>query len=206
MNTSMPSRRSAVVRLALLCGLLPCAAQATATLPAPGALETPFEQTLALHGIEFRVSCRNDSSLNRLEITPKGLTIDNQAIEREVDGTVTGAEVADLDRDGSPELYVFITSAGSGSYGSLVAYAANRRKSLSEIHLPSMEDHPAAAALGYQGHDRFAVGRHHLIRRFPVYRSTDPQSAPTGGIRELQYRLTPGEAGWQLKLRRVVAR
>ena len=49
---------------------------------------------------------------------------------------VAGAEVADINWDGSPEIYVYVTSASSGSYGSLVAYLANRRKSLSEIHLP----------------------------------------------------------------------
>ena len=51
-------------------------------------------------------------------------------------GSVSGAEVADPNADGSPKVYV--TSAGSGSYGSLVAYAANHRKSLSEIVLPPL--------------------------------------------------------------------
>lgn len=53
-----------------------------------------------------------------------------------ISGSVTGAEVADLNVDGSPEIYVYVTSAGSASHGSLVAYAVNRRKSLSEIYLP----------------------------------------------------------------------
>lgn len=41
--------------------------------------------------------------------------------------------------------YVYVTSAGSGSYGSLIAYASNRNKSLSAVSLPSLEDDPEAA-------------------------------------------------------------
>jgi hypothetical protein len=41
-----------------------------------------------------------------------------------------------------------------------------------------------------------------LVRRFPVYRAGDTNAGPTGGIRQLQYRLVPGEAGWILELDR----
>ena len=88
-----------------------------------------FDKTLELHGIRFHVSSSNQGSLNTLKIVPEGLEIDNTPIEREIDGTVTNAEVGDINVDGSPEIYVFATSAGSGSYGSLIAYSANQRKS-----------------------------------------------------------------------------
>ena len=52
----------------------------------------------------------------------------------------TGVSMVDINADGSPEIYVYVTSAGSGSYGSLVAYSANRRKSLSEIYLPPIAE------------------------------------------------------------------
>lgn len=165
--------------------------------------EVPFERTLELLGIRFRVTSPNDSSINKLTIVPFGLEIDNSAITREIDGTVTGAEVADLDADGSPEIYVYVASAGSGSYGSLVAYAANRRKSMSEIYLPPIAENTAAAK-GYMGHDEFAVVESTLVQRFPIYRSGDTNAKPTGGMRQLQYRLTPGEAAWVLKLYKVV--
>lgn len=157
-----------------------------------------FDRSIELQGIRFRVSCANDSSLNRLRIEPAGLEIDNAVIEREVDGIVTGAEAADLDRDGSPEIYVYVTSAGSGSYGSLVAYAANRRKSLSEIYLPPLAD-DRVNGRGYMGHDAFATAEGRLVRRFPIYGEGDANARPTGGTRQLQYRLVPGEAGWMLQ-------
>ena len=165
--------------------------------------EVPFDRTLELLGIRFRVTSPNDSSINKLTIVPFGLEIDNSAITREIDGTVTGAEVADLNADGSPEIYVYVASAGSGSYGLLVAYAANRRKSMSEIYLPPIAENKSAAK-GYMGHDEFAVVESTLVQRFPIYRSGDTNARPTGGMRQLQYRLTPGEAGWILKLDKVV--
>ena len=164
---------------------------------------TPFDRTLEIQGIRFHVTSANQSSINTLHIVPTDLEIDNSPIVRTINGTVANTEVADLNADGSPEIYVYVTSAGSGSYGSLVAYSANRRKSLSEIYLPSVTEDKVASK-GYMGHDAFAVGEGVLVRRFPVYRDTDTNAKPTGGIRELQYKLIPGEAGWILKLDKMV--
>lgn len=161
-----------------------------------------FERTLELQGIRFTVHSANQGSINTVRVQPAGLEIDNSAMAREIDGIVTGAEVADLNADGSPEVYVYVSSAGSGSYGSLVAFAANRRKSLSDIVLPPLEDIPAAR--GYQGHDEFAVLEGVLGRRFPVYRDKDSNARPTGPMRQLQYKLRAGEAGWYLAIDRVV--
>jgi hypothetical protein len=172
-------------------------------LPATAAPDMPFDRTLALQGISFRVRAANDSSINTLEIVPSGLQTDNSTITQQIDGQVTGAEVADLNADGSPEIYVYVSSAGSGSYGSLAAYAANRRKSLSQIHLPPVTDNKPAAR-GYMGHDEFAVVENTFVQRFPIYGDGDVNARPSGRTRQLQYKLRPGEAGWVLKLDRVV--
>lgn len=164
---------------------------------------TGFDRTLELQGISFHVTSANDSSLNQLRIEPKGLEISNDPISKEVDGSVTNAEVADLNADGSPELYVYVSSAGSGSYGSLVAYSANKRKSLSEINLPPVADNPAANK-GYMGHDEFAVVENRLVQRFPIYKDTDTNAQPTGKTRQIQYKLQPGEASWQLVPDKIV--
>jgi len=80
-----------------------------------------FDQVLELQGISFHVICPNNGSINQLEIIPAGLEIDNSVIKREIDGTVTGIQVADMNGDGSPEIYVYVHSAGSGTYGELIA-------------------------------------------------------------------------------------
>ena len=161
-----------------------------------------FDKKLSLQGVSFHVSCPDTGSINRLRIQPEGLKNNNTVIEREIEGSVTNAEVADLNVDGSPELYVYVTSAGSGSYGSLVAYAANKGKSLTEIYMPPIEDSKKAAK-GYMGHDEFAVVESSLIRRFPLYKSADTNAEPTGGTRQIEYKLKAGEAGWLLKPHKI---
>lgn len=153
-----------------------------------------FDRTLELQGIRFRIQSANHGSVNTLLITPAGKIAQRKAIKREIFGTVTWAEIADLNSDGWPEVYVGVTSAGSGSYGTLVAYAVNCGKSLSEISLPELMDDPVASA-GYQGHDEFAIVETTLGRRFPLFVTGSPS-----GKRQVHYRLKPGEAGWLLVL------
>ena len=158
-----------------------------------------FDKVLKLQGITFHVQATNEGSLNQLIITPSGLEIVNDVIKQEIDGSVIGAEVADINADGSPEIYIYVNSAGSGAYGSLVAYSANNKKSLSEIYLAPLKD-DKKNAVGYMGHDEFTVIENTFARRFPVYKKEDSNANPTGGIRQLEYKLVPGEATWQLKL------
>lgn len=181
------------------CTPLPDTGTTGPSAPAAGG----FDTSVALQGISFRVQCPNEGSVNEVTITPAGLQNDNSPVTSEVDGTVTGAEVNDLNGDGSPEIYVYVTSAGSGSHGSLVAFAANDRKSLSGIYLPALEDDPINRE-GYMGHDRFAAGEGTLLRRFPIYNTGDSNAEPTGKNRQLQYKLVAGEAGWKLVLDQAV--
>ena len=160
-------------------------------------LSEPTGCALAYGDLSFNVSASNLGSINQLTIQSSGLELGNPVLIAEIDGSAYKSELADLDRNGWPELYIYVSSAGSGSYGSLVAYAVNHGKSMTPIYLrPITED--AAAGKGYMGHDAFAIVENRLLRRFPIYRDKDTNSAPTGGTRQLEYRLVPGEAGWIL--------
>ena len=161
-----------------------------------------FDKVLTLQGITFHVAATNEGSLNQLTITPSGLEIDNRVIKQEIDGMVTGAEVADINADGSPEIYIYVNSAGSGAYGTLVAYSANNKKSLSEIYLSPLED-DKKNSVGYMGHDEFSIIENSFARRFPIYKKGDANCCPKGGMRQLQYKLVPGEATWQLELVKI---
>lgn len=196
------------ISLSLSACMIPVGSKPVVAKPTPESLNKPatpkvsetstaFDRTLTLQGITFHVTSPNAGSANTLRILPSGLKADNSLIERQIQGTVTNVEVADLNVDGSPELYVYVTSAGSGSHGSLAAYSANKGKSLSEIYLPPLEEDKVAAK-GYMGHDEFAVVENTLVRRFPVYKDGDANSKPTGGTRQIQYKLKAGEAGWIL--------
>jgi len=184
--------------LAVTAGLMGCAA-----LPGPPRVAPAFEQRLELAGITFAVKSANTRVGNVVSITPSGLAIDNTALSMAVQGIVRGAEVGDINADGSPELYVYVSRSGPGDRGGLIAFSANDRKSLSSIHLPPVEE-DRAISRGYRGRDEFAVVEGILARRFPIF-SDDPAAvAPTGKMRQLQYKLVRGEAGWLLRLDRVV--
>ena len=160
-----------------------------------------FSKRLEMQGFAFEVTATNEGSINKLRITPHGLSQQTAPITSEIEGTVSGAEIDDLDANGFPEIYIYVTSAGSGSYGSLVGYAVNRGKSVTPIYLPPVSDSPALSQ-GYRGHDEFAVVEGTLIQRFPIYRDLDTNARPTGKMRQLQYKLKAGEAGWVLRLDR----
>lgn len=163
----------------------------------------PFFAEMVLQGVTFQVESPNDSSINQVIVRAESPEASLGPMQVEADGTITKVEIGDLNADGYPEIYVYINSAGSGSYGSLIAYSSNRNKSLSEIYLPSIEGDPAIMQ-GYMGHDEFAVGEGTLLRRFPVYREGDTNAQPTGGTRQIQYTLEAGEAGWVLRQDRVL--
>jgi hypothetical protein len=162
-----------------------------------------FRQEFELHGVRFVVEATDEGSLNQLTITPSGLTISNDPATKEIDGRVTGADIADLDIDGYPEIYVWVNSAGSGSYGSVIGYAVNNGKSMSEVYFPEF-DESKKYFKGYMGHDEFAVVESTFVRRFPIYKPSDSNAEPTGGTRQLQYKLQAGEAGWKLVVDKVV--
>ena len=162
--------------------------------------EISFAQVLELQGVTFNVVSPNTASANTVTVSTTGLEIDNSAWSQKVDGTVTGAEVADLNVDGSPEVYVYVKSTGADARGSVVAYVANNRKSLSMAFMAPLSETPGAAD-GYRGQDEFAVLEGVLGRRFPIH---DEAGAPTGRIRQLQYTLTAGEAGWILKADQIL--
>jgi len=139
-----------------------------------------------------------------LTIEPIGLTVDNQIVTHEIEGTVMNAEIGDLNIDGNPEVLVYIQSVGSGSYGSVIGYSVNNGKSMSRIApLPEVPENPEASN-GYMGHDEFAIVENTFIQRFPVYKPGDSNANPTGGMRQIQYKLKDGEASRQFFVDRIV--
>lgn len=152
-----------------------------------------FSKLLELHGIKFLVESPNSATGNTVTIKPAGLEVSNEEVKRPVSGLVTDAEIADLNVDRSPEVYVYVAMrAGETKATSLVAFSANNRKSMSEISLAP--DDPKDLQ-GFRGEDEYSVVESTLVRRFPIY---DGDSKETSKTRQIQYKLKKGEAAWQL--------
>ncbi|QPN64196.1 PliI family lysozyme inhibitor of I-type lysozyme [Synechococcus sp. CBW1004] len=186
MSLPLSPRVSAVV----LAGCGSVLAMATAVLAAP------YQNTLQLQGVTFKVQATGEGSTQQLTVEAerdgKPLAVKRLAI----DGAVMGAEVEDLNSDGEPELFVYTQSAGSGSYGAVWAWSVSRRGGLLPIRLGAMNSRDSS---GYRGHDRFAVVETSLVRRFPIYLPGDTNARPTGGTRQVTYKLMPEGSSLQLQ-------
>ena len=163
---------------------------------APVRAGTAFNRTLAQQGVSFQIQATGEGSQQHLTITTTGTRPPIKPIHQTVNGRVVGAQVADLNGNGLPEIYVFVQGAGSGSYGELVAYAVTKGSDLSPIALQELS---GAMAHGYQGHDQFEVVEGCLVRRFPIYKPGDINAKATGGERQICYKLKAGEASWILR-------
>ena len=136
--------------------------------------------------------------LSTIEIRTKGFEHNHGEVYADRD-PISDVFVADLDGNGFDEIYIITTSAGSGSYGTVLGFASNKDKSLSMIHFPEIRGGDEHFE-GYMGHDTFKIEDQKLVRIFPIYNKGDTNEYPTGGRRKLVYGLYPGEAMWQLKV------
>lgn len=180
----------------------PAAAPASVTedssAPTPSAAAGTFDRRFDRpDGIGFAVHAEPDGEGTRVTITPLGMSASNEPVTQVFAATVTGAESDDLDADGFPEVYVYLSSTDGSGRGDVFAVASNKGKSASPITLPALSEVPANAE-GYTGGDEFAVLEGALGRRFPVQAADGSKKT-----RQLQYKLVPGEAGWQLRLDRT---
>ncbi|MCZ8373521.1 PliI family lysozyme inhibitor of I-type lysozyme [Phocaeicola sp. KGMB11183] len=164
--------------------------------------EISFNTELTYPGsnISFKVNTKGDS----LIIQPSGLSVSNETLYHDITGyTVVNAEIGDLNIDSYPELFVYLTSDGSGSYGKLIGYSVNNGKSVSQVYLPDISENDEVSK-GYMGHDEMAIVENTFCQRFPIYKEGDSNANPTGGIRQIQYKLVDGESSRILKIDKVI--
>lgn len=152
--------------------------------------------TLSLQGVSFKVTTKGEGSVQQLVVKANEQGHSYPLVKEELLGSLTGRELEDLNSDGRPELILFVTSAGSGSYGSVMAWSAGKDHTLLPITMPDLS---GKLTQGYMGHDQFAVVETTLMRRFPIYRPGDTNAKPTGGTRQISYKLMAGEAGFLFK-------
>lgn len=161
-----------------------------------------FQTELTYPGskISFKVKVEG----NNLLIQPSGLSGSNEAFRHDITGyTVTNAEIGDLNVDGYPEVFVYLNSQGSGSYGKLIGYSVNDGKSASLVYLPEVAENKSINQ-GYMGHDQMAIVENTFCLRFPIYQKKDTNANPTGGTRQIQYKLVEGESGRILQIDKVM--
>jgi hypothetical protein len=170
----------------------PATLRATAT-PIATATPVSFRKELREGNHRFVLQTTGEGSQRQMELRVEKNGQEVVTNQQAVEGTVEDAVATNLNNDDSPELLVFITDAGSGSYGQLLGYEFGKqgRQALS---LPELS---GAAAKGYQGHDTFKVEGQEVVRTFPVYLDADPNCCPSGGQRSVQYKLPAGSTAFK---------
>lgn len=164
--------------------------------PKPSAKVQPdsadFSKVLTFKNIAFTVKAIGKGSLQLVTIQPSGLSATNRAEKLETE-PVVNAEIGDLNADGYPELLIFTQSAGSGSYGKVIAFSVNKGKSMSRVTFPETSHNPELKK-GYGGHDKFSIANNVLVQEFPIYNEGDANSQPSGMKKQITYKLKNGEA------------
>ncbi len=153
-----------------------------------------FSKQLKLQGVAFAVTAAKKDAFSKMTITTSGLEIQEYNEAFDITGSrIVNAEVEDLNSDGSPELLIFTQSDGSGSYGEVYAFSVNNLKSMSQVYFPPVAENKQLNK-GYMGHDEFAIVETKLVQRFPKYNDGDSNANPSGGLRQVSYKLVDGEA------------
>lgn len=165
--------------------------------------KTQYLKVLTWQNISFNISSVKKEYTSQLTITPFGLTNEEAPFTHDIDGLITNAEIEDLNADGFPELLMYIQSTGSGSYGNVIGYSVNNGKSMSQIYMPPIFENKKVNK-GYLGHDEFIIMETTFVQRFPIYNVDDTNSCPTGGIRQIQYKLKDGEASRKFVIDKVI--
>ena len=108
------------------------------------------------------------------------------------------AWLVDLENDGLLDLVVTITSAGSGSYGTVTMYQKRGNQFVSRPLAPLSPPPNPDASKEYRGHDAFEVKDGHLFWSFPLYEANDSNANPTGGVARHRYSLA--DEKWEMVL------
>ncbi|MVM31928.1 hypothetical protein GO755_17900 [Spirosoma sp. HMF4905] len=158
-------------------------------------LAPQYAKTLRFNIYSFNVTASDSGRVREMIIKAYRGELLLTNFRLRVDGAVVGAEVADLDNNRFPELYVYTTSDGSGSFGNVYAWQfLPERKA--DIGLSNWRITPAE---GYMGHDSLWVERDILCRKYPIYLSGDSNAEPSGGYQMVRYHLKPaGATGYTL--------
>lgn len=154
-----------------------------------------FEQRLTQGEVSFVVTSPNDSKDNTFAIKSEGLSNRNTTFTKEIGRQqVYRAELADLNQDSYPEVYIFTRTPEVPPQGEVYAYASYRNRSFGEVYIAD-EPEQLQRSAQYKGGDVFELQETTLVRQFPVY--TDGKASKNKNT--LTYKLKMGETSYRLE-------
>jgi hypothetical protein len=157
-----------------------------------------FDTSMKVGKVGFRVLCGNKSAdKNTVTISPIGFESGAREISFEIKGKINKAEADDLNNDGFPDMVLYVYSGGLKNIGTVVGVSSDNNKGFAPIFFPDIKD-DQKLMVGYGGNDEFTLMEGSLLRRFPLYVTTDTANiTATGMMRQVLYRVTTTEKGAQ---------
>ena len=155
-----------------------------------------MDTTMKVGKAGFRINCYNKSAeKNPITIYPVGFESEARDFSFELKGVLIGTEVDDLNKDGFPELLLYVASVDSLNKSSVIAISSQENKSVAPIVFPDILDDPRLRD-SYKGSDKYMLLEGVLMRTYPLYeKDANGVQQPTGKMRRLMYRVAPGEQG-----------
>ena len=155
-----------------------------------------FDTTMKIGKAGYKIYCNNKGvEKNNATITPIGFESTARDVTFEVKGRINRAEVDDLNNDGYPDLVVYVNSPGDNAKSLVIGVSSDKNQGFIPIYFPDILDDQKLKT-GYVGKDQYYLMEGTLMRRFPIYNTTDTANTKqTGLIRQIQYKVVAGDRG-----------
>ena len=157
-----------------------------------------YDSTVKIGKAGYRITCMNRNiDRNTLNIRPIGFKAEVREVNLELKGRVVSTEVDDLNNDGFPDIIIFVIDANEKL--SLFSIASRDNERIEPIYFPDITN-DMQLSKGYRGKDEYKLVEGVLFRKFPIYESDTSIKTPTNKVRQIMYRVVPGEQGtWRFK-------
>jgi hypothetical protein len=155
-----------------------------------------FDEILKQGNVSFTISSPNVPERNTMVIFSEGLELRNDTFQLEVQGIVNDAQLADVNGDTFPEVYVFTQQKDNDQLGEVYVFTSYRNRSFGQAFFKEV---PRANSLSTATNttDRFKLEGGKLVREIGTATEGNAVQAESATT-TITYELRPGEASFQL--------
>ncbi len=152
-----------------------------------------YDSSMKIGKAGYKVSCNNrNPEKNTINISPIGFSNEVRDFSFEIKGRILRAEVDDVNRDNYPDLMLYVYNGDTLNKGTVICISSEANNNVVPIGFPDIVDDPKLRD-GYRGFDEFRLMEGVLTRRFPLFTPDSLGAQPTGKMRQVMYRVVPGE-------------
>ncbi|WP_131694807.1 hypothetical protein [Dyadobacter tibetensis] len=129
--------------------------------------------------------------LVEIQIIPSGYP-NNHPVEIGAVDPIDHIELADLDRNGEDELYIFTRETGIEKKGNFYVFAPLKGEKFVQIEMEFLDPKEflkGGKLEGYLGHDQFVLEKDRVIRTYPIFEFNDTIVKATDAHRKVIYKI-----------------